>query len=207
MQPSDPTEQDFAALAAQNARVHSLALAIARDAHLADDLAQDAWVALLRHRPESSGGMSGWLAKTMRNLLRHGARDEANRKDRELAAAELREDSGSDLALERVELHRAILEAVCELKDPYRTTVLLRWFEELEPAEIARRTGVPVRTVHTRVTRALAMLRRKLGPRWGSDGPFGLSALVAWLGGQTKTRVAVVAALFRSAGRRPAGMS
>ncbi len=209
MQPSAPRDPDLVALAAQNARVHSLALAIARDAHLADDLAQDAWVALLRHRPEDSSSLSGWLAKTMRNLLRHGARDEANRKDRELAAAELREDSGSDLALERLELHQAILQAVHELKEPYRTTVLLRWFEDLEPSEIARRTGVPVRTVHTRTTRALAMLRKKLGPRWGSSGP--LAAFVAWLGGmqapawkgtlamQTKTKVALAAALFGSA--------
>jgi DNA-directed RNA polymerase specialized sigma24 family protein len=85
MQPSAPKDPDLAALAAQNARVHSLALAIARDAHVADDLAQDAWVALLRHRPESSGSLSGWLAKTMRNLLRHGARDEAHRQELRIA--------------------------------------------------------------------------------------------------------------------------
>jgi RNA polymerase sigma factor (sigma-70 family) len=208
MQPSAPREgnSDFEALAAQYARVRSLALAIARNANLADDLAQDAWVALLRRRPDSSGSLSGWLAKAMRNLLRQGARDDAQRRDREEAAVEALDAVGADLALERFEMHRAILDAVNELKEPYRTTVLLRWFEELEPSAIAERTGVPVRTVHTRVTRALAMLRRKLGPKWGSSGP--LSAFVAWLSGmqspawkgtlamQTKTKVALAATVL-----------
>lgn len=102
-------------LAAQNARIHGLALAIAGNAH-PNDLAQDAWVVLLRHRPEGSSSLSGWLAMTMPNLLRRDARDEANRKDREQAAAELRTDPGPDLALQRGEADRTILEGACKLK-------------------------------------------------------------------------------------------
>jgi RNA polymerase sigma factor (sigma-70 family) len=206
---SAPREQgpDLAALAS---KIRGLAMAVARESHLADDLAQDAWVALLRRTGSGPGGLllSG-MSRTMRNLLRFRSRSETHQRDREKAVARPEHEACADLALERLELNRAILQAVHELEEPYRTTVLLRWFEELEPAEIARRTGVPVRTVHTRVSRALAMLRRKLGPKWGSRGP--LAAFVAWLGRmqapawkgtvamQTKTKVALAAALFGSA--------
>src|SRR5262249_15618093 len=146
-------------LALQNARIQSLALAIAVDGHVADDLAQEAWLALVRRPPKASGSVAGWLTRTMRNLLRHRVRDEARRRQRESSAARAGLVDGSERALERLELHESILQAVRDLKEPYRSTVLLRWFEQLEPAEIARRTGVPIRTVHTRVSRSLRMLR------------------------------------------------
>jgi RNA polymerase sigma-70 factor (ECF subfamily) len=208
---SEPNEQgsDLAALAS---KIRGLALAIAGEAHMAEDLAQDAWVALLRRRATAPGSfLQASLSRTMRNLMRFRSRSETHRSDREQAVARPEQEACCELALERLEVHQAILQAVHELKEPYRTTVLLRWFEELEPAEIARRMGVPVRTVHTRVSRALAMLRKKLGPRWGSEGSFGLMAALAWLSDmqapawkgilamQTKTKLALAAALFGSA--------
>jgi Sigma-70, region 4/Carboxypeptidase regulatory-like domain len=98
----------------------------------------------------------------MGNLFRTRVRSERRRSDHERANASEGLEAGSASAMERLELHEALVRAVRELKEPYRTTVLLRWFEDLEPLEIARRTGVPVRTVHTRVSRALEMLRSKL---------------------------------------------
>jgi RNA polymerase sigma factor (sigma-70 family) len=177
---------DLEACAAQNAQVRALARAITREAHLADDLAQDAWVALLRRPPAQPGSLTGWWSGTLRNLLRVRHRSEAHRKQRERAAARPEHEAGSQLALERLELHQAILQAVRELREPYRTTVVLRWLEELDPIEIARRTGVPVRTVHTRAGRALQMLRAKLSGRW--DGGGMASGIVLWIAGLTGAR-------------------
>ncbi len=202
----DRSEGQQHPLAAENARVRRLALAVAGEQHQADDLAQDAWLVLLRKSPLQQERLSTWLGGTMRNILRLKGRTDARRSEREQAVAKPEQEDCSQQALEHLDLHQAILQAVRELKEPYRTTVLLRWFEELEPSEIAKRTGVPVRTVHTRVSRALAMLRKKLGPRWGTSGP--VSAFVAWMSGmhaptwkgilamQTKTKVALAATVL-----------
>ena len=66
----------------------------------------------------------------------------------------------------------ALWAAVLTLAEPYRATVLLRFFEGLPPRLIAARLGVPVATVHSRLQRALAQLRHQLDhdfagrPQW-----------------------------------------
>ena len=62
-----------------------------------------------------------------------------------------------------------LAKTVLALVEPYRTTVLLRYFEGLSSAEIARRTGVPSATVRWRLMRALEELRGKLDARHGGD--------------------------------------
>ncbi|MHC5070501.1 MAG: sigma factor-like helix-turn-helix DNA-binding protein [Planctomycetota bacterium] len=51
----------------------------------------------------------------------------------------------------------------------YRTTVLLRYFEDLPTAQVATRMGVPHATVRTRLQRAMARLRKDLGSREGGQ--------------------------------------
>src|SRR5205823_1008819 len=53
------------------------------------------------------------------------------------------------------------------LAEPYRTAVLLRYYEELSAAEIARRTEVPAGTVRWRLKEGLDRLRRQLDERSG----------------------------------------
>ncbi|MCE9594566.1 MAG: carboxypeptidase regulatory-like domain-containing protein [Planctomycetes bacterium] len=52
---------------------------------------------------------------------------------------------------------------------PYRTTVLLRYFDGLPPRVIARRLGVPVKTVHSRIFRALGVMRERLESEHDGD--------------------------------------
>src|SRR5690606_37993369 len=63
-----------------------------------------------------------------------------------------------------------VASAVLELDEPFRSVVLLRWFEDREPGAIARQLGIPVATVRTRLHRAHAKLRerfeREQGPDW-----------------------------------------
>lgn len=49
-----------------------------------------------------------------------------------------------------------------QLEEPYLSTVLLRYYEELDPAEISRRQDLSVETVRTRLRRAHSILRRRL---------------------------------------------
>jgi RNA polymerase sigma-70 factor (ECF subfamily) len=191
MSPRDPIE--FEELVIQVAWARNLALAIVRDArgasnsrahrdvHSADDLAQDAFVAALKQRPSASEPLAAWFSRVMRNLVRFKARSDSHRLEREAHAARPERDDSGELAMERLETQEALLRAVRELDEPYRTTVILRWFENLEPAEIARRSNVPVRTVHTRITRALRMLRERLDRRSRGDRAAWMSAWIPLL--------------------------
>jgi RNA polymerase sigma-70 factor (ECF subfamily) len=51
---------------------------------------------------------------------------------------------------------------VAALPEKSRAIVVLRYQEDLDPAEIARVLGIPVGTVKSQLQRALALLREKL---------------------------------------------
>lgn len=128
----------------------------------ADDLVQDAWVAALRSPPRHGESLRGWLATTIRNLARNRRRD-AFRRDRREDAAPPRGDvpSAADL-VEQADRTARVARAVVALEEPYRTTVLLRYFEDLPPRRIAAAMDVPVATVKTRLARAHERLRARL---------------------------------------------
>src|SRR5205823_5109556 len=78
--------------------------------------------------------------------------------------------STADVVAE-AESHKRLVLAVLELPEPYRSTVLLRWFEDLAPRDVAGRTGVPVETARTRLKRAHGMLRARLDRDAGGWAP------------------------------------
>ena len=51
------------------------------------------------------------------------------------------------------------MRTVLALPEPYRGTVLLRYYEEASLREIAERQAAPLETVRTRLRRAHALLR------------------------------------------------
>ena len=58
---------------------------------------------------------------------------------------------------------RSIERAIDELPEPYRTTMTLRQFDELDYEEIAARLDIPVGTVRSRLAKARELLARNLG--------------------------------------------
>lgn len=129
----------------------------------ADDVVQDAWRALVERPPRHRASPRGYLATLVRRLALRRRRTEGRRAAREHAAARGGHEPAADELVARLEIHGRLVRAVLALAEPYRATVLLRFFEDLAPAEIARRQGVPVETVRTRLKRALASLRAELG--------------------------------------------
>ena len=63
--------------------------------------------------------------------------------------------------------HDRIWAACRRLPEAQRTAVVLRFYEQLEYAEIAELTGVREGSVRSRVSRGLAVLREDLGERDG----------------------------------------
>jgi RNA polymerase sigma-70 factor (ECF subfamily) len=141
--------------------VRALARHLLRDEHAAEDLAQEAWARFLVARPDESN-LRGWFRAVLRNLAVNRGRGEERRAQRERASA--RAEAVEPAVEEHVqaELLRAVVEAVLALDEPHRATILARFYQGLETAEIARRTGASAATVRSREHRALAKLRERL---------------------------------------------
>ena len=69
--------------------------------------------------------------------------------------------------MERLERQQRVADAVRALPEPYRSTLLYRYLDELPMRAVAERTGVPEATVRKRLERGLQLLRERL------DGEFG----------------------------------
>jgi RNA polymerase sigma-70 factor (ECF subfamily) len=154
--------RDPDAILAHDHFVRSLARSLLHDAHRAEDLAQDTWLAAMRSEPGDRGSLRGWLAAIVRHLATKAARGESRSARRDAAAAKPEELPSVADVLEREALRRTVVDAVLALREPYRSTILLRYFEELPPRAIAKRLSIPVETVRTRVKRALDELRGRL---------------------------------------------
>ncbi len=155
-------------LLAHRAWVRALARRLVSSDAEADDVEQDTWLAALRSPPRE-GRVRGWLAKVVHNAVRQRARSDGRRAHWE---GRLDAPAPVDAAVEvvaRAEMHQRLVRAVMALDEPYRATVLLRFFDELPPREVAVRLGVPVETVRTRTRRALMQLRHRLDREHDGD--------------------------------------
>ncbi len=148
--------------------IEELAQRLVRDPAAAQDLAQSAWVVALRESDRPRTNLRGWLGAVLRNLARESHRREASRSAVERSGARGEALPSADELLARAEAERRLVELVTALEEPHRTTLLLRYFEGLTPAEIARREGVELASVTHRITRAHARLRERLREREGS---------------------------------------
>lgn len=162
------------ALTAEREWVRRLALAVSMHPGEAEDLEQETWLAALTGR-RPRGPLRAWLASVLRSSEKQRRRGALRRKDHEARIEAPGDPVATDEILSRMELQRHIAETVRALEEPYRTTVLLRFYEGLAPADIARQTGVPVATVKTRLRRGLERLRREL--RECKDSPADLAVL------------------------------
>jgi RNA polymerase sigma-70 factor (ECF subfamily) len=160
--------------------VRALARGLVRDRQAAEDVVQETWLAALERGPREGRPLSSWLARVARNFARKGMRSEARRDAHERLAPQAEGELSPSLLFERAALHKELVEAVMGLGEPYRSTILLRYFEDLAPRAIARREGIPVRTVKTRLARALEKLRASLDARSGGDRASWMAALGAF---------------------------
>ncbi|HKD99854.1 MAG TPA: sigma-70 family RNA polymerase sigma factor [Planctomycetota bacterium] len=165
---------DLDALLAHDGFVRSLARRLL-DEDAAEDAVQQTWLAALTARVAPTS-LRAWLATVVRNEARDRVRAEASRAERERAHPRMDATPPVDAMLERESARRAVVDAVSALEEPYRTTLVLRYFDGLPPRAIARRTGEPVETIRTRIKRGLATLRARLDARHG-----GRAAWAAWL--------------------------
>jgi RNA polymerase sigma-70 factor (ECF subfamily) len=148
--------------------VFSIAWHFLRDRTLAEELAQDVFLQLHRHMAEmkSAAHVAFWLKK----VACHRAIDCARRRKlRPQVRLEDVPEPSTPAAAGDPMLSEMLRRLVCSLPEKQRMALILRYQEDMEPAEIARVLNVPVRTVKSSLQRSLAMLRQKLGRRLGEE--------------------------------------
>lgn len=162
--------------------VRALTRSLLQDEHRAADVSQEAWLAALRKPPISGRPVKPWLSRVVRNFTINLRRNESRRaRGESRCPLPERAPSAAEITV-REEARSRVVAAVQELHEPYRTTILLRFYEDLTPREVAESQKVPLETVKTRLKRGIAILRKRLDADYGNDRLACLTALVSVAG-------------------------
>lgn len=174
--------------------VRSVARALVRGDADVDDVVQATWLSVLTGGPKRSLPVRGWLATVTRRRAADLHRSRARVARREHAAARPEATASTEKLAEKAELGRRMVGAVLALDEPYRSAILLRYYEDLPPREMARRLNVPVETARTRVRRGLGQLRERFDRDEGGDRRAWMAAFLPLASGPTSVSVAAAAA-------------
>jgi len=178
----------------------------------ADDVVQETMLAAWQHPPRDPSRLRSWLGAIGRRLSLTKLRSNRRRNARERGAARLEALPSTLEVAGQLEVQRRVVEAVVALEEPYRSTVVHRFFHDRSVEEIARTLGIPQKTVESRLTRALAQLRARLDRDGGRHAWSSALLPLAWTrpaagggiaGGlimSTKTKVALAVAILAVAG-------
>ncbi|HSW50172.1 MAG TPA: sigma-70 family RNA polymerase sigma factor [Bryobacteraceae bacterium] len=153
--------REFADLVREHqSMVYSLSLHILRDPPAAEELAQEVFLQL--HRSISSLQTDAHVVNWLRKVTCHRAIDRIRRSK---SHPEIQLDGAPEPAVPGYQhdplLSERVRRLVASLPPDLRAVVVLRYQEELEPAEIAGLLNQPVRKVKAHLHKGLALLREK----------------------------------------------
>lgn len=134
----------------------------------ADDVVQDAFMALARQRSKPDGVLP-WLYRVVRNGALAAARGERRRRRREHQASA--GESWFALADDRIDARHAQA-LLAELEPDVREVIVARIWGGLTFDEIARVQGCSLTTAHRRFQAGLARLHERLEDSWTRQPPF-----------------------------------
>jgi RNA polymerase sigma factor (sigma-70 family) len=138
--------------------VHSAALRMVVDRHLAEDVTQAVFIALARQADslKDRAVLAGWLHRVTQNLAAKAVRTEVRRRAREHAAATMHTPA-PEAVWEQIAPH--LDDALGRLGEADRDALFLRYFERKSAREIGERLSLGEEAAQKRVTRALERLR------------------------------------------------
>ncbi len=145
---------------------YMVALGVTRNPADAEDVAQEAFIVALQRleecrRPERFGG---WFTTIVRNRAKNLNRREALRAAEAVSPNLPSGRPSPERSAETADMWEWILEAMNELPDAQRETLLLHDLEGWKHREIAERLGLPVGTVRSHLHFARKAVRARIGP-------------------------------------------
>ncbi len=161
----EQTGLDFADLVREHqSMVFSLSYHFLHDRELAEEVSQEVFLTLHRHLDDikSAAHASFWLRK----VAAQRAIDAARRRKRrpQVALEEVAEPAARSVAHDPM-LREVLRRLVATLPEAPRMVMVMRYQEDLDPAEIAEVLEMPLGTVKSHLQRSLALLREKLQRR------------------------------------------
>lgn len=150
-----------ALIRAHQKSVYSLALRMLGARHLAEDLVQDVFIQMSENlsRFETNQHLGFWLRK----VTTHRAIDQLRHRTKFELAPLLDEDHVSDEAGNRDPLlQKSLGMLLADLSPDARAVMLLRYQEDLDPADIAKTLDMSINTVKSHLKRSLDLLREGL---------------------------------------------
>jgi RNA polymerase sigma-70 factor, ECF subfamily len=168
-----PFDDIDAVVATHEQRIFRFLLVSTRDADAAQSMTQDtflrAWAARASFRNECS--VSTWLMRIAVNLLRDHTRTERFKFWKRAAASSVdiadpaihltHPGASAESRLIASEQMMLVWDTVAKLSARQRNIFILRFVEDMELADIAEATGLPVPTVKSHLYRALATIRAR----------------------------------------------
>lgn len=162
-------------------RVYGLAYRWMRDERIAEEVAQDVFIALFRSLSRFRGDakLSTWIYRVVinhcknrklyrkrRRMDQHEPLDGKRNEDDDGPSRQFADDGpGSDSVAHRSEAEVLVHQALGQLDEDQRQIIVLRDIEDLSYEEIGELMGVPRGTVKSRLHRARASLAQVLSRR------------------------------------------
>jgi RNA polymerase sigma-70 factor (ECF subfamily) len=143
--------------------VYAVALRVLQDTAAAEDVLQDIFMQLWRNPgafDASRGNMAAWLAVIARHRAIDALRRRKPEEDFENVIVSVEPDLASDA--DRSRAMAKVRAAFESMAPPQRSALEMAYFEGLTHAEIAQKTGEPLRTIKTRIRTGLLSLRKVL---------------------------------------------
>jgi RNA polymerase sigma-70 factor (ECF subfamily) len=169
------------------------ALACTRNADLAEEAAQEAWMSFAQKRnlfiAQGVSSFCGWLYRIVCNQAKMILRREAGERRRALSRR-YRDRAAESIAIrqtesvrvfdvEEAETSKVLNEALLSLREEIRMPVALQFVEGMRQEEIAKILGVSQRMVQKRVALGLDLLRKRLAKNGITAGAAALPMLFA----------------------------
>lgn len=138
-------------------RAHRAAYLVVHDSALAEDIAQEAFLAAIRNldRFDRGRAFGPWLHRIVVNRAIDAARARSLRREAELTEGAAAEDA-------REPADSTVLAALAGLPPEQRAVVVMRHLLGYTPGEIARALDLPRGTVNSRLRRGLDAMRSEL---------------------------------------------
>ena len=159
-------------IAQYGARLYGLCRALTGSAFEADDLYQETWLKALQaiHQYDSNRPFGPWITRICVNTYRSQLRRLSRSPFLAFRSTQALEDALQSAPTPGAEDYSDLQNAIDQLPEKLRLTVILFYFEDLDVAAAAQALHVPTGTVKSRLHKARAMLKEVL--THGDDLPF-----------------------------------
>ncbi len=163
----------------QDQWLRRVARALVRDANLAEELVQDAWVAGLGKKRMDRASRP-WLRGVMRNRAFSFFRSSNLRNERESDYGESKLAPSTDEVVAQLQIREQVAQVMKNLEEPYRTALYLRFTMGLSLRETGRRIGLVPSSTKMRIETALEQVRAQLDSEHEDDRNAWTLAMTPW---------------------------